>query len=63
MGGDGAPIVKINYNNACDIDRLEKFRSSIDELTKIRKFGKVIKFIFDSVPNLLPCQEICIFVF
>ena len=63
MGGEGAPIVKINYNNACDVDRLEKVRNSIDELTKIKKFSKVVKFIFDSVPNILPCQEVSIFVF
>ena len=25
-GGDSGPLVKINYNHSCDLERLERFR-------------------------------------
>ena len=62
-GGEGAPIVKINYNNACDLDRLDKFKLLIQEFTKIKKFGNVINFIIKTLPSIIPCQEACLFIF
>ena len=59
----GASIVKINYNNACDVDRLDKFKLVIQEFTKIRKFGNVVNFIIKTLPSIVPSQEVCIFVF
>ena len=26
LGGDNGPLVKVNYNHSCDLERLEKFR-------------------------------------
>ena len=61
--GVGASIVKINYNNACDVDRLDKFKLVIQEFAKIRKFGNVVNFIIKTLPSIVPSQEVCIFVF
>ena len=56
IGGDNGPLVKINYNHSCDLERLEKFRIITQDLSKIKKFGRVFGFIFTSLLQLMPCQ-------
>ena len=48
-GTDGAPIVKVNYNNACDLDRLEKFKVLIHDLAQTKKLARVIGVIFSGM--------------
>ena len=62
-GADGSNYVKVNYNNACDLDRLEKFKQVIKDIAQTRKLARVIGLIFDCIQDVLPCQQPCIFVF
>ena len=54
-GGDNGPVVKTNYNHSIDLERLDKFRVLIKDLTKIKKLSRVIGFIFTAIPEFLPC--------
>ena len=62
-GTDGAPIVKVNYNNACDLDRLEKFKGLIHDLAQTKKLARVIGLIFTGMQDVLPGQQPSVFVF
>ena len=47
--------MKTNYNHSIDLERLDKFRVLIKDLTKIKKLSRVIGFIFAAIPEFLPC--------
>lgn len=54
--------VKINYNSACDLERVEKFKTAINNLAGMRKLAKMFQLIIRDMRSIIPCESVGIFV-
>ena len=57
------PIVKVNYNNACDLERLEKFKRIVNDVASNKKLARIISSIFSVMTEVLPAQLPSMFIF
>ena len=54
--------VKINYNSACDLDKLERFKASMFNFASVKKLTKLMALIIKDIPTLIPCEGVGVFV-
>ena len=62
MAGGRIPT-KINYNSACDLERFQKFRAMVNNLSQVKKLPRLFSIIIKEIPTVIPSSTVQIFSF
>lgn len=54
--------LKVNYNTVCDLERFEKFKTVVQNISSAKKLAKLFATVIKEVPSIIPCSVCCIFV-
>ena len=52
----------MNYNSACDLERFEKFKALVMNISSVRKLAKMFATVIKEIQTIIPCSSCCIFV-
>ena len=48
---------KINYNTACDYDRMDRFKSQLFHLMEAKKLPRLMALVIREIPGMISCES------
>ena len=58
----GPRTLKVNYNTVCDLERFEKFKAVVQNISTVKKLARLFSVLIKEMPGVIPCSSCCIFV-